>query len=247
MNEAWQLIGSPEPGGILVVADHASNHVPAGIDLGLTVKQLSGHIAWDIGVAPVATLIAADPQFSAVLGGASRLLADLNRRADEKATIPTESDGITIAGNQLDAAGRAQRLQRFHHPYHEKIAELIRDTKPAMLLSLHSFTPNLQNTPDEARPWEIGIMYNEDDRAARIALPLLEKTGLTVGDQKPYSGKLLNATMNLHGEATATPYLSVEMRQDMVAGQHGQERYAAIIRETCHKITEELGVAAQNQ
>ena len=246
MNEAWRLIGTAKPGGILIVADHASNHVPEGIDLGLTAKQLAGHIAWDIGVAPVVALIASNPPFSAILAGASRLLADLNRGPHEDVVIPTESDGITIAGNQLDAAARVQRLERFHHPYHEKIADLIRDTKPAMLLSLHSFTPHLQNTPDEARPWEIGIMYNEDERAARIALPLLEKTGLTVGDQKPYSGKLLNATMNLHGEATATPYLSVEMRQDMVADQHGQERYTAIIRETCHKITEELGVAAQN-
>ena len=247
MNEAWRLIGSAQPGGILIVADHASNHVPEGIDLGLTAEQLGGHIAWDIGVAPVVALIAADPLFSAVLGGASRLLADLNRGPHEEAVIPTKSDGITIAGNRLDAAGRAQRLERFHHPYHEKIAELIRDTRPAMLLSLHSFTPSLQNTPDEARPWEIGIMYNEDERAARIALPLLEKTGLTVGDQKPYSGKLLNATMNRHGEATGSPYLGVEMRQDMVADQHGQKRYAAIIRETCHKITEALGVGGQNQ
>jgi len=247
VSEAWRLIGSAKPGGILIVADHASNHVPDGIDLELTAEQLGGHIAWDIGVAPVATLIAANPPFSAILGGASRLLADLNRGPHEDVVIPTESDGITITGNQLDAAERAQRLQRFHHPYHEKIAELIRDTKPAMLLSLHSFTPSLQNTPGEARPWEIGIMYNEDERAARIALPALEKTGLKVGDQKPYSGKLLNATMNRHGEATGTPYLGVEMRQDMVADQHGQERYAAIIRDVCHKITEELGVAAQNQ
>jgi predicted N-formylglutamate amidohydrolase len=96
------------------------------------------------------------------------------------------------------------------------------------LLSLHSFTPSLQSRQEE-RPWDIGVLYNEDDRAARIAIPLLEAAGLHVGDQLPYSGKQLNATMNRHGEGNGIPYLGVEMRQDLVSDAAGQRRFAGIL------------------
>ncbi|HEX7741689.1 MAG TPA: N-formylglutamate amidohydrolase, partial [Sphingobium sp.] len=75
----------------------------------------------------------------------------------------------------------------------------------------------------------IGVLYNGDDRAARIAIPLLEQAGLAVGDQMPYSGKLLNATMNRHAEANGIPYLGIEMRQDLVCGAAGQGRFAGIL------------------
>ena len=53
MNEAFRLIGTPRFGGILVVSDHASNHVPADIELGIDPALLDQHIAIDIGVAEV--------------------------------------------------------------------------------------------------------------------------------------------------------------------------------------------------
>ena len=46
------------PGGLLVVADHASNHVPAGIELGIDPKLMNDHIAIDIGVEGVADRLA---------------------------------------------------------------------------------------------------------------------------------------------------------------------------------------------
>ena len=50
-----------------------------------------------------------------------------------------------------------------------------------------------------------------------------------VGDQLPYSGRLLNATMNRHAEANGIPYLGIEMRQDLVTSGEGQARFARII------------------
>ena len=97
------------------------------------------------------------------------------------------------------------------------------------LLSLHSFTPILESDPAQKRPWDVGILYNEDDRAARMAIPMLEAAGLIVGDQLPYSGRLLNATMNRHAEANGIPYLGIEMRQDLVADAAGQKRFADLI------------------
>ena len=47
-----------------------------------------------------------------------------------------------------------------------------------------------------------------------------------VGDQQPYSGRLLNATMNRHAEAEGRPYLGVEVRQDQIADAAGQDLWA---------------------
>ena len=97
---------------------------------------------------------------------------------------------------------------------------------PALIVSLHSFTPSLRSRPDEARPWQVGVLYNRDDRAARLAIPLLVAEGLVVGDQQPYSGTLLNATMNRHAEAKGHPYLGIEVRQDQIADAAGQAAWA---------------------
>ena len=50
--------------------------------------------------------------------------------------------------------------------------------------------------PKEAPPWEVSLLYNEDGVAARYAISMFSKLGLKVGENMPYSGKVLNATMN---------------------------------------------------
>jgi predicted N-formylglutamate amidohydrolase len=72
----------------------------------------------------------------------------------------------------------------------------------------------------------VGVLYNRDDRAARIAIPLLEAAGMVTGDNLPYSGQVLNATMNRHAEASGIPYLGVEVRQDLIADAAGVARWA---------------------
>ena len=59
MNDApFRLLGTPRFGGILIVGDHASNHVPQGIDLAIDPALLNQHIALDIGVMGVAERMA---------------------------------------------------------------------------------------------------------------------------------------------------------------------------------------------
>ena len=229
MNEAWRELGAARAGGILLIADHAANAVPADINLGIATALPDNHIAVDIGVAEVAErLVAAGAVDGAVLGGVSRLVIDLNREADHPGLIPANSDGHTIPGNaDLPNAEREARLVRFFHPYHARIDAVIAAAPPAMILSLHSFTPRLASRPEEARPWDIGVLYNEDERLAAAAIALLSADGWHVGDQLPYSGKLLNATMNRHAEARGIPYVGIEMRQDHSGESAGQARMAA--------------------
>ena len=242
MSEAWQQIGEARAGGILLIADHASAYVPADIDLGIDPALLSNHIAIDIGVAEVAALLVESGAVdAAILGGVSRLVVDCNRDEDAPGVLPIASDGHAVPGNALDDDAREARLARFFRPYHNHISATIAARRPVMILSLHSFTPSLAAHPDQARPWHVGVLYNEDDRLAGAAIAALEGEGLIVGDQQPYSGKLLNATMNRHAEANDIPYVGIEMRQDLVGDAAGQVLFAERLARMCRKVALNIG------
>lgn len=238
--EAYRILGTPRFGGILVVSDHASNRVPDDIDLGIDPALLNEHVAIDIGVAAVAERMAAQSGIAAFLGNVSRLVCDFNREEEAPAVIPHASDGHDIPGNLFDVARREERLARFHRPFHQALAALIEQAPPGLILSLHSFTPGLASRPEELRPWQVGVLYNEDDRAARIALPLLRAEGLVVGEQQPYSGKLLNATMNRHAEAEGRPYLGIEIRQDQIGHAAGQAEWAERLARIANAVAIDL-------
>lgn len=212
---------------ILIVADHASNFVPPDVTLGIPAEALDQHIAIDIGVAAVTRLLCDALGCGAILAGVSRLVIDFNREEDAAGLIPVTSDGIAIPGNiDADVQGR---LKAFHRPYHNAVTRALDAIVSPFILSLHSFTPQLSTQPEQQRPWDIGILYNRDDRAARMTIPMLAAAGLHVGDQLPYAGTILNATMNRHAEARGIPYLGVEMRQDHVGSAEGQARMANIL------------------
>lgn len=229
MHCPYEIIDGPDSSPFLLVADHASAHVPDDIALGIDPALLNTHIALDIGVAPLAAALCADLACPGVLGGISRLVVDLNREVDAPHIIPIASDGHAIPGNAISHEDRLARIERFWHPYHAKLSEQIEAQRPRLIISLHSFTPRLETEPDAMRPWDVGVLYNQDDRAARIALPLLEQAGVMAGDQQPYSGKLLNATMNQHAEARGIAYLGLEVRQDQLGDACGVDRWRNLL------------------
>ena len=241
MNEAFRTLGTPARGGIVAVCDHAANTVPPGIDLGVPAAAMARHIAWDIGVAGVAGHMAAAYAIPAFLATFSRLVIDPNREEDSPGLIPEVSDGIAIPGNA--GADREGRLARFHRPYHAELAAWLAAAEPALILSIHSFTPALESG-SAPRPWQVGILYNTDVRAPRIAIPLLAAQGLVVGDNRPYSGRALNATMNRHAEAHGRPYLGIEIRNDLIAEPGGQARWGDLVVGLAHTVVRALTRAA---
>ena len=235
----YRQIGEPKPGEIVCVADHASNYVPSGIELGISPDLLDQHIAVDIGVEGIAARMARRHGIAAHVATVSRLVCDLHREEDHRNVVPSESDGHLIPGNI--GADLEARLERFYRPYHSALAKWLDGVRPELIISLHSFTPRLA-TSDEERPWEVALLYNEDDRAARHAIRLFGEQGLTVGDNQPYSGKELNATMNRHAEAHGRPYLAIEVRQDLVATRAEQSRWAALIADVANRVALALKV-----
>lgn len=237
MTLPYRQIGEHRRGGIVCVSDHASNRIPDGIDLGIDHALLNEHIAVDIGVEAVAETMAANHGIPAHLATVSRLVVDLHREEDHTHVVPHTSDGYTIHGNV--GVDVEDRLNRHYHPYHDALEEWLYAHDPGLIISLHSFTPMLA-TSDEPRPWEVALLYNQDDRAARHAIRLFGEEGLNVGDNQPYSGKQLNATMNRHAEPFGRPYCAIEIRQDLIATPAGQKHWADLLAKVCSRVASEL-------
>lgn len=237
MNAPVEVVrGRPAP--CVFIVDHASNHVPAGLHgLGLPPAELERHIAWDIGAADVARALVARMGGMAVLSGISRLVIDCNREPDHPGLIPLASDGTPIPGNaSLSADERARRMDRYYAPFHAAVGTALDAAGPrALPVSVHSFTPVMNGF---ARPWPIGLLYNDDDRLARRAIHWL-RAHLTepVGDNEPYSGKVLHATMNRHAEGRGLPYLNFELRQDQIDTPAGVERWSSVVAAVTGAVT----------
>jgi predicted N-formylglutamate amidohydrolase len=220
---------------VLLTCDHASNAVPRTLQgLGLARQAIAQHIGWDIGAAAVTRRLAAALDAPAVLSGYSRLVIDCNRDPSDPSSIPETSDGVAIPGNRnLSPEARDARRQACFEPYHARIAAWIAASATAVrapaLLSIHSFTPTMQG---RARPWHVGILWNEDPR---IPVPLLAalraEPGVVVGDNEPYSAREpAGYTIRHHAEAGGLPHVAIELRQDLVASAAGAAEWAARLR-----------------
>jgi predicted N-formylglutamate amidohydrolase len=216
---------------VLLTCDHASRRVPRSLDnLGLADELLARHIGWDIGAAEVTRCLAPLLDAPAILAGYSRLVIDCNRRPEDSTLIPHESDGVAIPGNaNLSANERRARRDAIFDPYHGAIAAWIaarraRGTAPAVI-SIHSFTPVMKGI---ARPWHVGVLWDEQ---GRIALPLLAalraEPGLVVGDNEPYSAREpVGYTQRHHAFEAGLPHVAIELRQDLVADAEGATSWA---------------------
>ncbi|MGU3406042.1 N-formylglutamate amidohydrolase [Methylobacterium brachiatum] len=224
--------------GLVIACDHASNFVPSDIELGVPESEFGRHIAYDIGAAAVTRGLAARLNVPAILTNFSRLIIDPNRGRSDPTLVMRLSDGAVVPGNaRIDEAGKQARIARFYAPFDAAIDEAVAAAeaagRPPAILTMHSFTPYWRGI---ARPWQVGILYDRDERFARPLIAALEAdpAGLTVGDNQPYGGGLPGDTIDRHATARGLPNALVEIRQDLIAGAAGQEewaeRFARILR-----------------
>jgi len=229
LNESFARIPGDLRCGLILIADHARNTIPADYGtLGLPPEQFERHIAYDIGIEPLTRGLAQALGCPALMTTYSRLLIDPNRGADDPTLIMRVSDGAIIPGNAtVDEAERERRIARFHRPYHAAVAAEI-DAALAfridpVLVSLHSFTPQWKGI---ARPWHAGILWDVDYRFAGYLLQALRAdSSLIVGDNEPYSGSLEGDTLYTHGTKRGLRHGLIEIRQDLIARQSGVDEW----------------------
>lgn len=219
---AFETVNATGPSSVVLVCDHASNRVPRRLGtLGLYADRLAEHIGWDPGAAEVARRLSDHLDAPLVLSGYSRLVVDCNRRPDSIQSIPEQSAGVPVPGNiGLCSEERRQRRRALFAPYHEAISRLLdgRAGRPALLLSIHSFTPALNG---RARPWHVGLSPGHNRRLGELMCGALARDGrLTVGYDRPYPIDRDNDyTIPVHGDGRGLPCVMIEIRQDKVRSE----------------------------
>jgi len=216
---------------LLLTCDHAGRAIPAVLEqVHLTEELSDSHIAYDIGAEGLAARLAHCLGATLIVQRYSRLVIDCNRPFDAPDCIAAVSDGNPIPGNErLRQADRERRYAEIHQPYHQTISGLLdaRCKNPVVLVSIHSFTPRMNNIE---RPWHAGLLYNRDDRIARLLMQLLGRHGLTIAYNEPYSvDDWSDYTIPVHGEGRAIPHIMIEVRNDELGDDAGQNLWAGYI------------------
>ncbi len=175
----------------------------------------------------------------AILARFSRLLIDPNRGLDDPTLIMQLSDGLIVPGNVgLDAAGIADRIDRFYQPYHQAVDRAIdagiKSGKPPVVVALHSFT---QAWKGVLRPWSVAVLWDKDKRLAEPLLKGLRTiSGIVVGDNVPYSGQLKGDTLYRHATKRGLAQALIELRQDLILSEEAQAEWAGRLAEALREV-----------
>jgi predicted N-formylglutamate amidohydrolase len=238
-----QKAGGASP--LLLVADHAGVASPRALGrLGVAASEWQRHIALDIGIAGLGRRLSDALDATLIRQNYSRLVIDCNRPLDAASSIPEISELTPIPGNVgLSDAERAARAREIFSPYHECIeAELERRRqayRSTALIALHSFTPEFKGV---ARPWHVALLSNRDRRLAERLLDLFKRErDLVAGDNEPYFvSDTTDYTIPVHGERHGLPHALIEIRQDLIAEDSGQQQWAARLADVLPRAYEEL-------
>ena len=236
---------------ILFTSDHAGRAIPKRLGtLGLDETQLSRHIAYDIGIYGVTTLLARELDATYVYQPYSRLVIDCNRRPGSPQSVMSRSDGADIPGNtDLSADGVRQRQTEILEPFQNSIGRILQERaaadRPTALFAMHSCTP-LFGGEDGPRPWQIMVMADKDWRIGDALVDVLRaETDFRVGVNEPYTVNVEeDYTIPIHAEATGLPYVEIEIRQDLIEDAAGQREWAELLAEIFPRALEKSGVLA---
>ena len=213
------ILNADAKGRIVLVCEHASNHIPAEWgNLGLTEAQRTAHIAWDPGALALSQGLSQRLDAVLIHAPVSRLIYDCNRAPDMPGAMPARSEIHDIPGNaNLSPNDRLHRTNAvylpFHNAAHALIARRIAMGLLPVVVTIHSFTPIYFGKP---RTVEFGIIHDADptlSHAIHAAAP-----HLNAQLNQPYSAAD-DVTHSLRMLATpyGLPNTMLEIRNDLLA------------------------------
>jgi predicted N-formylglutamate amidohydrolase len=229
---------TPNDGRILLTCEHGGRAIPSGLgDLGVCAAQMDRHIAWDIGAMALSLALVKRVSARLVAQRYSRLVIDCNRGPISPELIPVVSDGTHIPANAgISATAINARTDAIHAPFHARIAKEIRQLRPALLVSIHSFTPNLAGV---VRPMHAGFLANRmPDVSERFMASFARQAPeLTVAQNAPYEvDDFSDYTVPVHGESNCLPHVLVEVRNDQLRDDRGIERWADLLSKAINDV-----------
>ena len=133
----------------------------------------------------------------------------------------------TIPGNQkLSPGAKLARARDIYRPFHDGVSALL-DRRAAagltsMVVSIHSFTPVYKGKP---RSVELGILHDRDTVLSSRLIKSFPKVDARLNE--PYGPKdgVLHS-LNVHGFSRGLHHAMIEIRNDLVANERGQDEWA---------------------
>lgn len=227
--QPYEITGEDRPGPWVIGCDHAENTVPpfvGGGTLDLPAGEMTRHIAYDVGAKGLSLKLGELLNAPVICSNFSRLVIDPNRGEQDPTLLMRLYDGTIIPGNRHAGADeREERLARCYRPYHEALSGLLAARDAPVLLTVHSFTPQLAGRPP--RPWHVGVLHAKDRRLADPLLDILSHDStLCVGRNEPYGGHLPGDTIDKHAIAQGRLNALIEVRNDLIATPEQQAEWA---------------------
>ncbi len=224
---------------VVLVCEHAGRRIPSCLGtLGLDESELERHIAWDIGAESVSRMLSRLLDAPLILQRYSRLVYDCNRPPESPGAMPVLSEATHIPGNEkLTVVERLQRINEIYRPLHAEICRILdvraAEGKPSNLVTIHSFTPVYMG---KQRILDLGILHDRDTRLADKLLKSFPK--IDVRRNEPYGPQDgVCHTLNLHASPRGIPYAMIEIRNDLIANERGQDEWAQRLSVPIHHAT----------
>ena len=227
-NSAASIFNAEGESPVLLVCEHASNHIPERYDgLGLSALERASHAAWDIGVLELARRVSELMDARLLAARVSRLVYDVNRSPERSDAIVEKSEAFDIPGNRgLSEVERQERARQFYDPFHQLLAQTASSCQA--IVTIHSFTPVFMG---KTRDVEIGVLHDTDSRLAKQLLEALPSyTDLRVFRNAPYGPEDgVTHTLELHGVRHGKLNAMIEIRNDLIDSVDRREIMARVL------------------
>lgn len=225
---------------IVLVCEHAGRVIPKSLGtLGLSDTDLGRHFVWDIGAEGVARKLSAGLDAPLILQRFSRLVYDCNRPPESPDAMPVMGELTPIPGNEgLSAQQRLERIESIYRPFHAAVSTVLdaraAEKRPAILATIHSFTPVFKGN---RRNLHVGILHDRDARFADRMLSVFGRTSdIVVKRNEPYGPRDgVCHTLNLHAGVRGLLNVMIEIRNDLIADEPGQQKWSDRLAEVLRR------------
>ncbi len=200
---------------VIITCEHAVNVIPKTYQplFNSNPDILDTHRAVDLGALEIAQHFSSTLHCPLITATASRLLIDCNRSLTHPHCFSEFTD-------HLSSVDKQSILDTYYYPFRQQaeslIQQLVRKGEQVIHLSIHSFTPVLDN---EVRNAEIGLLYNpkragEKYLATQWRNKLKKETPYRVRMNYPYLGISDGFVTSLRKRFSEKVYLGFEVESN---------------------------------
>ena len=194
---------------ILLTCEHAGNQVPVRYrSLFAEEEVLNSHRGWDPGALDIAAALSEELDLPCFTHQTTRLLVEVNRSLGHPQLFSEFSQSLGDEDKQL-------LLDKYYFPYRLRVENALAQlTKPALHLSIHSFTPVLN---EKVRLTDIGILFDPtrifESTISEKLLSSLQQSlpSLRIEFNEPYKGVDDGSTTYLRTRFSDEEYAGIEI------------------------------------